>query len=214
METEMAVEPGAIEKGAPAFILASTSASRQAMLRSAGVAFEAIPPHVDEDELKASLLAQKASPRAIADALAEAKAVKVSARRPGALVLGCDQVLSFGKAEMMDKPRSLEEARQNLNLLAGKEHKLISAAVIAQNGQPIWRVVDTATLAMRSFSPEFLEDYLAREGEAVLGSVGCYRLEGLGAQLFNRLNGDFFTILGLPLLQVLDYLRERKVLLR
>lgn len=184
------------------------------MLRSAGVAFEAIPPHVDEDELKASLLAQKASPRVIADALAEAKAVKVSARRPGALVLGCDQVLSFGKAEMMDKPRSLEEARQNLNLLAGKEHKLISAAVIAQNGQPIWRVVDTATLAMRSFSPEFLEDYLAREGEAVLGSVGCYRLEGLGAQLFSRLNGDFFTILGLPLLQVLDYLRERKVLLR
>lgn len=204
----------ATEQGAPAFILASTSASRQAMLRSAGVSFEAIPPRVDEDELKASLLAQKASPRAIADALAETKALKISSRIPGALVLGCDQVLSYGKAEMMDKPRSLEEAREHLQLLAGKEHKLISAAVIAQNGQPVWRVVDTATLTMRNVSPEFLDDYIAREGEALLTSVGCYRLEGLGAQLFSRISGDFFTILGLPLLQVLEYLRERKVLIR
>lgn len=204
----------AVEQGAPAFILASTSASRQAMLKSAGVEFEALPPRVDEDELKVSLLAQKASPRAIADALAETKALKISSRIPGALVLGCDQVLSHGKAEMMDKPRSLEEARAHLELLAGKEHKLISAAVIAQNGKAVWRVVDTASLTMRNLSPEFLDDYIAREGEALLSSVGCYRLEGLGSQLFSRINGDFFTILGLPLLQVLDYLRERKVLLR
>lgn len=204
----------AVEQRAPAFILASTSASRQAMLKSANVPFEAIPPYVDEDELKFSLQAQKASPRAIADALAETKALKISSRIPGALVLGCDQVLSYGKVEMMDKPRSLEEAREHLQLLAGKEHKLISAAVIAQNGKPVWRVVDTASLTMRTFSPEFLDDYIAREGEALLTSVGCYRLEGLGSQLFSRINGDFFTILGLPLLQVLEYLRERKVLLR
>ena len=212
--TEMATDPAPGGPAAPALILASTSASRQAMLTAAGVPFEAIPPRVDEDELKASLKAQKASPRAIADALAETKALKISSRIPGALVLGCDQVLSFGKADMLDKPRSLEEARQHLEMLRGQEHKLISAAVIAQNGQAVWRFVDTATLTMRAFTPEFLDDYLAHEGEAILGCVGCYRLEGRGAQLFSRINGDFFTILGLPLLAVLDYLRERKVLIR
>lgn len=204
----------AIEAGAPAFILASTSSSRQSMLKSAGVPFDAIAPNVDEEEIKLSLKAQNAGPRAIADALAETKALKISSRISGALVLGCDQVLSFGKAEMLDKPRSLDEARAHLELLSGQEHKLISAAVIAQNGRPIWRVVDTASLTMRKLSPEFLDDYVAREGEALLGSVGCYRLEGLGAQLFSRISGDFFTILGLPLLPVLEYLRERKVLPR
>ncbi len=196
----------------PAFILASTSAARRAMLHEAGVPFEALHPQVDEEAIKLSLRAAGHDVRAQADALAEAKAVKLSARVPGALVLGADQMLATDEGGTLDKPASIAEACNQLRALRGKRHRLISAAVIAENGQPVWRLVETATLDMRPFSETFLADYAAREGDALLTTVGGYRLEGLGAQLFSKISGDYFTILGLPLLGVLDYLRVRGVL--
>jgi septum formation protein len=194
-------------------ILASTSASRQQMLRAAGVSFEAVAPHVDEEALTAGLVAEAAPPRDIADALAEAKAVKVSRRFPGALVLGSDTVLAYGKNAMLDKPKSLDELAQHLRTLSGREHHLISAAVMAQDGKAVWRIIDTPKLTMRPLSEAFIADYVARVGDKVLTSVGGYHLEGLGAQLFAHISGDYFSILGLPLLPVLDYLRIRKLLL-
>ncbi|MFC3714432.1 Maf family protein [Sphingoaurantiacus capsulatus] len=190
-------------------VLASTSAARRVMLTAAGVAHEALAPHVDEDEVKTALTAEGASPRAIADALAEAKAVKLSRKLPGALVLGADQVLALPDGTMLDKPVGREGAAAQLRSLRGIEHRLISAAVIAENGQAVWRVADTATLQVRQFSEAWLEAYLDAEGDAILGCVGSYRLEAMGAQLFSRIRGDHFTILGLPLLAVLDYLRTR-----
>jgi septum formation protein len=193
-------------------ILASTSAARRAMLANAGVPHQAVPPHVDEEELKTALKAEGASPRAIADALAETKAVKISRRLPGALVLGADQVLALPDGTMLDKPADRATAATQLRSLRGIEHRLISAVVIAENGTPVWRFVDTATLQVRDFSDEWLDAYLDAEGDELLGCVGAYRLEGLGAQLFARVRGDFFTVLGLPLLAVLDYLRLRGVI--
>lgn len=193
-------------------VLASTSAARRAMLHAAGVPHEALAPGVDEDELKLSLAAAGASPRAVADALAEAKAVKVSRRLPGALVLGADQVLALPDGTMFDKPADRAGAAAQLRGLRGREHRLISAAVIAENGRAVWRLVDTATLWVREFSDAWLEAYLDDEGAAILGCVGSYRLEARGAQLFSRIRGDHFTILGLPFLGVLDYLRARGVI--
>jgi septum formation protein len=197
---------------APTLVLASTSAARRAMLTAAGVPHEALAPHVDEDELKAALAAEAAAPRAVADALAEAKAVKVSRRLPAALVLGADQVLALSDGTMLDKPVDRADAAAQLRRLRGVEHRLISAAVIAENGTAVWRIADTASLAVRAFGDGWLEAYLDAEGDAVLGCVGGYRLEGLGAQLFSRIRGDYFTVLGLPLLAVLDYLRTRGVI--
>lgn len=194
------------------FILASSSLSRIRMLRAAGVAFEAVAPAVDEAALKEALLAEGAAPRAIADALAETKAIKISQRWPGRLVLGCDQVLKLDDGAMMDKAETMAEAKSHLLKLAGREHQLISAAVMAVDGQPVWRVVDTATLTMRAMSEINIDLYLNEVGETILSSVGCYHLEGHGVQLFSHIKGDFFTILGLPLLPVLDYLRLRGVM--
>ena len=191
------------------FVLASTSASRAALLRAAGVAFEVVAPMVDEAEVKLSLIAEGASPRVIADALAELKACQVSRRRPGALVLGSDQTLELADGSMLDKPEGRAGAEVHLRALMGSEHKLHCAAVVALDGRAVWRVVDTARLTMRALSDAFIADYLDREGDAVFGSVGAYRLEGLGAQLLTRVSGDYFSILGLPLLPVLDYLRVR-----
>lgn len=193
-------------------VLASTSAARRAMLDAAGVPHEALGPHVDEDAVKAALQAEGASPRAIADALAEAKAVKISRKLPGVLVLGADQVLAMADGTMLDKPVGRDGAAAQLRQLRGAEHRLISAAVIAENGTAVWRVADTATLRVRQFGDAWLEAYLDAEGEAIMGCVGGYRLEGLGAQLFAGVRGDHFTILGLPLLAVLDYLRTRGVI--
>ncbi len=193
-----------------AVILASASAARAALLRSAGLEVTTQPSGVDEEALKASLLAETATPRDIADALAEAKAVKVSARRAG-LVIGADTTLDLDGV-LYDKPSSLEEANAHLRAFRGQTHRLHSAAVIAEAGRPVWRRLETASLTVRDFSEGFLSAYMAAEGEALLSSVGCYRLEGLGAQLFSRIEGDYFTILGLPLLPVLDYLRTRGVL--
>lgn len=186
--------------------LASQSASRAAILRGAGVTFDTASPGVDEAAAKASLLAEGATPRDVADALAELKAVKVSRSR-GGLVIGADQTLDLAGA-LYDKAETVAEARERLRTFRGKRHRLHAAVVVALDGEPIWREVDTTRLTMREFTDEFLEGYLARNGEAVLSSVGCYQLEGEGAQLFEAIEGDYFSILGLPLIGLLDLLRR------
>jgi septum formation protein len=189
-------------------ILASTSAIRQTMLRSAGVEFEARPAKIDEETIKASLLAEGAKPREIADALAEGKARKIAMKEPGALVLGCDQVLDL-KGKLFSKPRSIEEASAQLAELSGQTHKLLSAAVLYEEGKPVWRHIGEARLTMRSLSPEYQADYLARNWESIRSSVGCYKLEEEGVRLFARVEGSNFTVLGLPLVEFLSYLTLR-----
>ena len=191
-------------------ILASKSTARRAVLEGAGVRFEAAVSGVDEDAVKTELLATGGTPREIAEALAERKAVRISQHQPG-LVIGADQTLEF-EGGLYDKVDSLAAARERLQLLRGKPHLLHSAVVVARDGAPVWRETVSASLAMRDFSDAFLEAYLADEGDAALGSVGCYRLEGRGSQLFARIDGDYFTILGLPLLGLLDLLRRHQVL--
>jgi septum formation protein len=191
-------------------ILASTSATRRAVLAAAGAPFEAAASGVDEDAAKAALLARRATPRQVAEALAQEKALAVSTGRPE-LVVGADQTLEF-QGRLYDTVASLAEARERLKLLRGKPHQLHSAVVMAQAGAAVWRETQTATLRMRDFSDGFLEAYLLEEGEAALGSVGCYRLEGLGVQLFSEIAGDYFAILGLPLMGLLEQLRRRGVL--
>ena len=194
-------------------VLTSASPVRARLLEAAGVPFEVSPARVDEEAAKASLLAEGAKPRDIADALAEMKALRRSIAEPDALVLGADQVLEF-EGDCIGKSANLDEAEALLRRLRGKSHALISAAVLARGGQPLWRHVETATLWMRDVSDNFLRSYLEGEGEGVLGSVGCYHLEGRGAQLFSRIEGDYFTVLGLPLLPVLAALRDFGVLER
>lgn len=190
--------------------LASKSAARTALLTGAGVPFEAAGSGVDEDEIKRALLGEGAGPKEIAEALAEAKAVAVSQGRPG-LVIGADQTLDLA-GELHDKVETVDQARERLKRLRARPHQLHSAVVVAENGEVVWRETASATLTMRDFSDAFLETYLADEGEAALGSVGCYRLEGPGAQLFSRIQGDYFAILGLPLMGLLELLRRRGVL--
>ena len=182
------------------------------MLTAAGVAHEVQPARVDEEAVTAGLVAAGASPARVADALAEVKAVKVSQGTPGALVLGADSVLVAADGALLTKPETLQAAAVQLQRLAGTTHRLISAAVMAENGAAVWRRAGEAQLTMRGLSNGFIADYLSAEGEAVLGCVGSYRIEGLGAQLFMRIEGDQFVIRGLPLLAVLDYLRVRRVL--
>lgn len=190
-------------------VLASQSASRRALLSAAAIPHEAVAPGVDEEAAKAGLKAQGVEARGLADALAEFKALKLSGRRPGDLILGCDQVLALDDGALLDKVGSQEEAREQLQRLRGTTHRLISAAVICEGGAPIWRHVDVAKLTMRTFSEAFLDSYLDAEWPAISGCVGCFRLEGRGVQLFSRIEGSHFTILGLPLLPLLDYLRTR-----
>lgn len=187
-------------------ILASRSAARRAVLDGAGVAYEAVVAGVDEDAVKVEMLARGASPSDVADTLAELKAIRVSRLNPG-FVIGADQTLDLN-GQLYDKAEDVAAARARLKLLRGKTHKLHSAVVVARDGVPIWRETATASLTMRDFSDSFLEAYLAEEGEAALGSVGCYRLEGPGAQLFSVIEGDYFAILGLPLMGLLELLRQ------
>jgi septum formation protein len=191
-------------------LLASQSASRRAMLAAAGVSFDATAAGVDEDAAKASLAGAK--PRDLADALAELKAVKVSLRHPGRLVLGSDSVVALADGSLLDKPDSREQAAEHLARMSGTTHDLWSAAVIAEGGRPVWRHVEAARMHVRPLSPAFIEGYLDLEWPAIAGCVGCYRIEGPGSQLFTRIQGSQFTVLGLPLLNVLDYLRIREVI--
>lgn len=193
-------------------ILASQSVARRDMLTAAGVDHQALPAHVDEDGLTTALQAEGATPERIADALAELKAVKISRGNPGTLVLGADTVVVTADGTLLAKPETRARAGAQLRHLSGTTHRLVSAAVIAENGTAVWRSAGVARLQMRPLSDAFIAYYLQREGDAVLGCVGCYRIEGLGAQLFTRIDGDQFSIRGLPLLALLDYLRVRREL--
>ena len=193
-------------------VLASQSASRRAMLTAAGVPFSATSPGVDEDAAKAGLRADGVAPRDFADALAELKALRVSQREPDALTLGSDSLMVLADGTILDKPTSREEAAEHLRAMSGGRHSIVSAAVIAEQGRPVWRHVDRAMLHVRPLSEAFLEQYLDAEWPTIAGCAGCFRIEGPGAQLFARIDGSQFTVLGMPLLPVLDYLRVRGVL--
>lgn len=192
-------------------VLASASPVRASMLRAAGVEITVDPGRIDEDAVKAAMLAEGAPARDVADKLAEMKAMRVSGRHPGAMVLGADQVLVH-QGKLLSKADDMDAAHAQLTSLRGDRHELLSAAVIILDGEPVWRHIGQARLHVRPFSDAFLARYTAEVGEAVLGSVGGYHLEGLGAQLFSRVEGDYFTVLGLPLLEVLGFLRARGVL--
>lgn len=193
-------------------VLASQSASRRALLQAAGVPFEALSPGVDEDAAKEALRADGLDARALADALAELKALRVSRRVPGGLVLGCDQTLSLEDGSMIDKAVDRADAERILRLLSGRVHHLHSAAVIALNGEPIWRHVERVRMTVRSLSDSFIANYLDQEWEQCRWCVGNYRIEGPGVQLFSKVEGSQFGIQGLPLLPLLDFLRVRGVL--
>jgi septum formation protein len=188
-------------------ILASASPFRRKILDNAGITVDSVPASTDERAVEASLEGSGATPDDVALFLAEAKALDVSAKRPEALVLGCDQTLALGD-RIFHKPRSMEDARRHLLALSGKTHQLNSAAVLARNGETLWRHVGVASLTMRVLEPAFIGRYLAAVGDEALSSVGSYQVEGRGIQLFDQIEGDFFTIVGLPLLAVLAALRE------
>ena len=188
-------------------ILASASPFRKAMLTNAGIDVEAVPADIDERAVEAALEGSGAAPEDVALVLAEAKAQAVSEQHRGALVLGCDQTLSLGDT-VFHKPADMEGARRHLLALSGKTHQLNSAAVLARNGETLWRHVGIASLTMRKLDPAFIGRHLSRVGDKALSSVGAYQIEGEGIQLFEEIEGDYFTIVGLPLLAVLAALRE------
>lgn len=210
----MARANSAMPSEPPALVLASGSATRRALLEAAGVAVAVHPADVDERALRDRLIAAdpNVSHESIALALAEAKAETVSRARPDAFVVGADQVLSCD-GRLFEKPVSIDEARSQLTWLRGKTHALHSAVALAANGRVVWRDLQTARLTIRPFSEAAREDYLARAGESVLTSVGAYRIEGPAVQLFEEIDGDHTTILGLPLLPLFAELRRREVLI-
>ena len=189
-------------------LLASSSETRLALLRAAGVEVTAHPARIDEETIRRALEAEGAHPRDIADALAEMKARKLAERNPTALVLGCDQVLEFDH-RAWGKPENLDAARAQLLSMRGKTHRLLSALVLYDAGEPIWRHIGRVDLKMRDFSDSWLEGYLARNWESLRHSAGGYRLEEEGVRLFSSIEGDYFTVLGLPLLPLLAYLELR-----
>lgn len=191
-------------------VLASTSAVRRTLLAAAGLSFTAISPGVDEEAVKTEMLAKGEGPKAVAQALADIKAQRVSREMSG-LVIGADQTLDLDGA-LFDKVPTLAAARERLVMLRGREHRLHAGVAIARAGAVIWRKTVTTRLVMRGFSDAWLDDYLARNAEAALSSVGCYHLEGEGAQMFEAVEGDYFSILGLPLLDVMACLREHGAL--
>ena len=192
-------------------ILASSSASRQMLMRNAGLTFSAIPADIDERALDEQLERDGASPEEVALELAKAKALAVSKLHPAALVLGCDQTMALG-TRVYHKPKTMAEAEAHLLSLSGKVHRLNSAAVLARGGEVLWQTVSSAELAVRILSAEFVSRHLQRVGDRALTSVGAYQLEGEGIQLFTSIEGDYFTILGLPLLPLLSKLRDMDVI--
>lgn len=197
--------------GTPAVVLASGSRTRAEMLERAGVRVTLAPAAVDEEEIKLAARAEGAPVEDVAEALAELKAQRVTRKHPGALVIGADQMLEC-EGRWFDKPADRAAARAQLQELRGRTHRLVSCAVVIRDGERLWHHVDRARLTMRPFSDAFLDSYLGASGDDVLQSVGAYHLEGLGAQLFHRVDGDFFTILGLPLLPLLGFLRVHGVI--
>lgn len=198
-------------KGARRLVLASASGIRRTLLESAGLAVEVEPASIDEAAVKAAMQAEGAVAEAVAVELAVRKAQAVAARHPEALVLGADQMLECA-GTWFDKPADRAAAGRQLHTLAGRTHRLISAVAVVEDGREVWRSADAATLHMRALSAAFIDRYLDRMGAAALASVGAYQLEGLGAQLFTRVEGDYFTVLGLPLLPLLAFLRQRGML--
>jgi septum formation protein len=194
-------------------VLASASAARGALLKAAGLAFDVVPAHIDEAAIRDNILENTAGAEAgdIASVLAAEKARVVSALHPDALVIGADQVLVLG-GQIFSKPASLIEAREHLTMLRGRTHDLISAVALARRGTVHWQTTAAAGMTMRDFSDEFLGAYIERMGDRMLQTVGCYELEGLGVQLFERIDGDYFTILGIPLLPLLRRLREEEMI--
>ena len=186
-------------------VLASGSAIRGQMLSNAGIAFEAIVPRVDEEMIKIALQAEKATPRDIADALAETKARKIGGKHPDKLVIGCDQVLDFD-GQILSKPQTPDEAKEQLKALRGKRHCLLSAVVVYHELEPLWRHVGQVRLYMRDISDSYLNEYVERNWPSLQSSVGGYKLEEEGVRLFSRIEGDYFTILGLPLIEMINYL--------
>lgn len=193
-----------------ALYLASASTARAELLRRAGVAADIEPAQVDEAEVKAAMRAEGASAAMVAEALAELKASRVARRHPGALVIGADQMLAC-EGQWFDKPAGREQARRHLQALRGRAHELTSAICVVSDGRRLWHHREQASMWMRDFSDAFLDRYLAETGPETLESVGAYRLEGPGVQLFRHIDGDFFAILGLPLLPLLDFLRGHGV---
>lgn len=191
-------------------LLASTSATRLGMLRAAGLDVTSQPARVDEVTTRAALVADGASPRDIADVLAEMKARKVADKNPAAVVLGCDQILEID-GDCLAKPETLADARTQLLRLRGRTHRLWSAIVAYENARPVWRHIGEARLTMRDFSDGYLDSYLARNWDSVRHSVGCYKIEEEGIRLFSHVEGDHFTILGLPLLPLLAWLETRGI---
>jgi len=201
-----------LQAGRPALILASSSTSRAKVLEAAGLAFIVESPGLDEAAMRQAISGEKSlDPHDVAEVLARAKAEAVSELAPQAYVIGGDQILSLGKT-VLSKPDSMEAARRQLLDLSDKTHTLHTAVAVATNGETRWAETTIATLTMRKLSPEFIGRYLAAAGEEVLGSVGAYQLEGLGAQLFDKIDGDYFSILGLPLIPLLDTLRREGVI--
>ncbi len=196
-----------------AFVLASTSPIRLQLLKAAGLEVEATAPRVDEDSARDALLAEGAKPRDIADALAEMKARKIADKRPGDLVIGCDQVLAF-EDQVFSKPTSPEDACAQLHRLRGKTHRLHSAIVVYENAEPVWRHVAEARLTMHDLSDSYIDAYLARNWDSIRHAVGCYKLEDEGVRLFSAITGDHFTILGLPLLPLLAWMGTRGMIAR
>ncbi|WP_159347804.1 Maf family nucleotide pyrophosphatase [Roseomonas harenae] len=203
----------ALQTSDPPLILASASTARRAVLEAAGLRFEAIAAAVDEAAIKESARAEGYPAADAAMMLAEAKARRIAARRPEALVIGCDQMLVL-EDRWFDKPESIEDARRHLEALRGKTHQLVTAVLCWRGGQRIWQHVATPRLTMRPVSDAFLDAYLALEGEQVTTTVGAYRLEGPGIHLFDKVEGEQAAILGLPLLPLLGFLRQHGTLLR
>ena len=188
-------------------ILASASRHRAKILDDAGLSFGQIASDLDERAIEAPLAEADVLPEDRAQILAEAKAVDVSEKHPGHLVIGCDQILSF-EGDVLHKCKDMEEARRRLLLLSGKTHTLSSAVVLAENGETLWRHVTNCAMTMRPLTPQFIGRHLSDVGDGILGSVGAYQIEGPGIQLFEEMDGDMFSIIGLPLLPLLDQLRK------